>query len=91
VVKGAVGGFELLKCLGVIALDQGQLDPRQMRRRQPRRGISQRDHFQRGAHLGNLLHRIGIERRDPHATARHADDEVLGFQLPKGLAHGDMA
>src|SRR5947207_14211957 len=62
-----------------------------MRRRQLRRGVPQRDHFERRAHLRDLLDRIGVEPRDPNAATRHGDDEVLGFQLPKSLADRDMA
>ena len=91
VMEGAVGGFEFLKRLGVVAFNERQFDSRQMGRCQPRRGVAQRDHFERGAHLGDLFHRIGIERGNPYAAARHADHEVPGFQLPKGLPHGDVA
>ena len=55
-MKRAVGRFELDKRFGVVGLDQRQFDLRQMSLRQPRGGVAQRDHLQRGAHLGDLSH-----------------------------------
>ncbi|VIO69436.1 hypothetical protein CI41S_19300 [Bradyrhizobium ivorense] len=91
VVKGAIGSLEILNGLGVICFIQCYLDLCQMGRRQLWRGVSQRDQFERRAHLGDLLHRVCIERCNPDATAGQTDDEVFSFELPKRLAHRDVA
>lgn len=86
VVKGAVGHFKILNCLGIISFNEGELDPCQMGRRQLWSRIAQCDDLERGAHLGDLLHRLDVERSNPHAMTGSSYDKVLGFQLPKGLA-----
>ena len=91
VVEVAIGQLEFLDRLGIVAFDHGDLDPRQEGRGEFRRRIAQRDHLERSAHLGDLLHRFGVERRDPHAAAGDRDDEMLRLQLPEGLAHRDVA
>lgn len=55
VVKGAIGSLEILNGLGIVRFNQRYLDPCEMGRRQLWRGVSQRDHFERRAHLGDLL------------------------------------
>ncbi len=34
---------------------------------------------------------MGIERGNPNTTAWHSDNKMLCLQLPKGLAHRDVA
>ncbi|GLR94621.1 hypothetical protein GCM10007858_22540 [Bradyrhizobium liaoningense] len=34
---------------------------------------------------------MGIERGNPNTATRHSDNKMLCLQVPKGLAHGDVA
>jgi hypothetical protein len=54
-------------------------------------GVAQRQRFEGGAHLGDFDHRRRIERRDPHAAARHALHQAARLEPAKGLAHRYMA
>ncbi len=59
--------------------------------RQVRRGMAQRQHFERRPHFGDFPDLAEVERRDTHATAGLADRQPLRLQTPEGLAHRDMA
>ncbi|MGY3487965.1 hypothetical protein ACVW1C_005848 [Bradyrhizobium sp. USDA 4011] len=71
----------------MVSFDQGEFDACQMVRGGLWRRIAQRDHFERCARLGDLPHRVGIERSNSDAAAGPSYDKMLGLQLPKGLAH----
>lgn len=55
------------------------------------RSMTQRQHFQRGPHFGDLFHFVEAEAGNPYTPARLADDQPLGFQPSKRLAHRHMA
>lgn len=74
-IAGAVG------LLGLIENSHGQM----------RHGIAQRQHLQRGAHLGDLPDLLNAEACHTNASARLADDQALRFQKSEGLAHRHMA
>ena len=56
-----------------------------------RRGVSQRQHFERRPHFGHFLDFIEAEAGDAHATARLARHQPLRFQAAKRFTHRHMA
>ena len=56
-----------------------------------RRGMAQRQHFERRAHLGHFPDLAEIESSNAHATARLADRQPLRLEAAEGLPHRDVA
>ena len=86
-VKGQVGvqhGLHAAPARGAPAgRDQPGVDLRAPGRRQPRG-----QHIERAAHLVDLGHPVGVQRRDQHAAARRVEHEAVLLEQAQRLQHG---
>ena len=90
-MKSAVGLLPFDHRLGPVGGEQGLFDLLETGAVQLGRGKAQRQSLEVGADLDDLAHRGRVERGDPHAAARFADQQSLGAEKLEGFAGRDVA
>ena len=90
-VEGPVGLFPVVNVVGLIAGKTQVLQLNNLFLREIGDGMQQGQGLQRHPHQLHLALRGLVQRRDANPRMRFADDQALGYEAQKGLAHRHMA